>query len=130
MALLKGNPEESKGAIIGGVIYMILVWIVFWEFIQPALASLSSVFIYDPEGLMGRYPDGPVVTLLFVIILLGLLSYYMLLAFLYEGIGEFLELIEAIYILVVLLPLGVIVSVVLPKFGIDRWDSDTVENEP
>lgn len=84
MALLEGSPEESNAAIIGGIIYMILVWFVFWEVIQPAFANLSPIFINNPNVDGTLTPDGPVEILLIITVLIGLFSYYELVILLYE----------------------------------------------
>ena len=69
--------ENSILLILGAfLIALPTSWFLFFEIIQPALASLSPVFEYDPDGYIGRAPDSLAQMALFATILFGLFVYY------------------------------------------------------
>jgi prepilin signal peptidase PulO-like enzyme (type II secretory pathway) len=108
---------------LGALVVLVITWHLFWEILQPALVSFSPIFVSNPSGRVGRYPDNPTQAILFATILLGLFVYYLLLMLIFEDItGR--ELLLGIYGITIILPVAIIKNIVLPRFGIERWEYD------
>lgn len=126
------NSTSLVGAIKGPVTVIVLAaisWFLFWEVIQPALASLSPIFVYKGDIWTGRAPDTPVGAALIATTLLVLLAAFLLRVLVYKGVDEFIDTLQAIYILVILLPFSIVVEDILPVFGIDHWESDSTQDD-
>lgn len=143
MSKNQGISIAGIGKFIGMLITLAITWFLFWEVIQPVLASLSPIFMYDGDILTGRSADTPTQAALIAFVLFGIFVYILMIIlasdFVYEGADETIETLKGIYVLVILLPLGIIATIILfpfkiiarnilPKFGIDRWDSDSTED--
>lgn len=109
--------------VLGALAVLAITWHVFWGTIQPALVSLSPLFAEQSGGgRIGRYPDSFAQLALFATILIGLFVYYNLLVLIFDGIGEFIGTLEAIYFLCIVVPLIVINNYL--RNNLDSYDRE------